>query len=470
MRYDYRLAFKTGVQVVDLDGVVQIIDMSGRCIRLNRPDDARRRLLSGLLTGGQTAGRLCTGADPARLHYLLLTLEHRGFLTYSVSDGGVVARLETCSPKFAFRDQAATDGAFRLSRFSCLRRVGDGAVLEGPLGHARVLVGNAATAAMVALLCAPHTVGALVSTVAGVEVEAAGAFLELLANAGVAQACDGDGRLPEDEHTALPQWEFHDLLFHTRSRAGRHDQPVGGTFRFRDRIAPLPAIKAVMSDRRIALHKPDLDADLDDHGPPFWSVLSHRASVRRSGPCPIQAETLGAFLYRVGQVKDIMPAAPDRGSLYEASHRPYPSGGAMYSIEFYLAIRRVAGIEPGFYHYAALDHALEYLGPLDGARQRLLTEATMSAAMNTPPDVQITLASRFSRVAWKYQAVAYSLVLKEVGAIYQTMYLVATALGLAPCAIGGGNSDMFAEAAGIDYYEETSVGEFMLSGLECTTS
>jgi hypothetical protein len=42
------------------------------------------------------------------------------------------------------------------------------------------------------------------------------------------------------------------------------------------------------------------------------------------------------------------------------------------------------------------------------------------------------------------------------------MYLVATAMGFAPCALGGGNSDVFAEAAGTDYYAESSVGEFVL--------
>jgi hypothetical protein len=42
------------------------------------------------------------------------------------------------------------------------------------------------------------------------------------------------------------------------------------------------------------------------------------------------------------------------------------------------------------------------------------------------------------------------------------MYLVATAMNLAPCAIGGGNSDRFAAAVGTDYYAETSVGEFIL--------
>ena len=58
---------------------------------------------------------------------------------------------------------------------------------------------------------------------------------------------------------------------------------------------------------------------------------------------------------------------------------------------------------------------------------------------------------------------AYAVTLKNAGALYQQMYLVATAMNLAPCGLGGGDSDLFAEAAGLDYYAETSVGEFLLS-------
>jgi hypothetical protein len=42
------------------------------------------------------------------------------------------------------------------------------------------------------------------------------------------------------------------------------------------------------------------------------------------------------------------------------------------------------------------------------------------------------------------------------------MYLAATAMGLAPCAVGAGDSELFAQAAQTDYRVETSVGEFLL--------
>jgi hypothetical protein len=40
--------------------------------------------------------------------------------------------------------------------------------------------------------------------------------------------------------------------------------------------------------------------------------------------------------------------------------------------------------------------------------------------------------------------------------------LVATAMGLAPCALGGGDADRFAAAVGSDYFAESSAGEFIL--------
>ena len=71
-------------------------------------------------------------------------------------------------------------------------------------------------------------------------------------------------------------------------------------------------------------------------------------------------------------------------------------------------------------------------------------------------------AARFPRVAWKYASMAYALTLKHVGVLYQTMYLAATAMDLAPCGVGCGDADLFARAAGTDYYAESSVGEFLL--------
>ena len=63
---------------------------------------------------------------------------------------------------------------------------------------------------------------------------------------------------------------------------------------------------------------------------------------------------------------------------------------------------------------------------------------------------------------WKYSGSAYALILKNAGVLCQSIYLVATARGLAACTLGSGDADLFAEAAGLDYLAESSVCEMLL--------
>ena len=78
------------------------------------------------------------------------------------------------------------------------------------------------------------------------------------------------------------------------------------------------------------------------------------------------------------------------------------------------------------------------------------------------PQVLITIAARFGRVSWKYSSVAYSLILKDVGVLLQTLYLMATDMGLGGCAIGTNNIDLFARMTGIEFHIEGPVGQFAL--------
>src|SRR5262249_36585681 len=143
--------------------------------------------------------------------------------------------------------------------------------------------------------------------------------------------------------------------------------------------------------------------------------------------------------------------------------RPYPAGGGLYELELYPAVKVCTGLEPGLYHYDPSRHWLTRLCGRSADVTSLLQDAAESAAI--PEDnlqVLLILAARFPRVGWKYESIAYALTLKHVGVLFQTMYLAATAMGLAPCALGGGDADLFARAAGTDYGAETSVGEFLL--------
>ena len=116
----------------------------------------------------------------------------------------------------------------------------------------------------------------------------------------------------------------------------------------------------------------------------------------------------------------------------------------------------------GFYHYDADRHALV---PIDVRAPEL--EAQLAAAefaMGAPaaPQILITIAARFGRVSWKYSSVAYSLILKDVGVLLQTLYMMATDMGLGGCAIGTNNIDLFAKMTGLEFHVEGPVGQFAL--------
>lgn len=268
----------------------------------------------------------------------------------------------------------------------------------------------------------------------------------------------------ESEASSLEAWEFHDLLFHSRSRRGRSDAPFGGTYRLAHRPPP-PALKSTAANDVFPLYRPDAER-LERDDPPLALVQERRRSIRKYASPPITARQLGEFLFRVARVKDHWQAeapTPAGAVQMDWTTRPYPAGGALYELEFYVAVRACQGLAGGLYHYDPLEHCLARIDGPAGDVDGLFDEAAASSGIDAATlQVLIVLAARFERIAWKYESIAYSLVLKHVGVVYQTMYLAATAMGLAPCALGSGDSDLFARASGNDYYAETSVGEFLL--------
>jgi SagB-type dehydrogenase family enzyme len=138
------------------------------------------------------------------------------------------------------------------------------------------------------------------------------------------------------------------------------------------------------------------------------------------------------------------------------------SGGGSYELELYLAVDKCEGLARGFYHYDAGAHALVAIEVRANELNSLLMAAEFAMAASAPPQILITIAARFGRVSWKYSSIAYALILKDVGALMQTFYLMATDMGLGGCAIGIANIDLFAKMTRIAFHVEGPVGQFAL--------
>jgi oxazoline/thiazoline dehydrogenase len=463
-------------------GKDQILMQSGPSVVTFRSlSEGTRTALQQLGSGGDYEDRLtkivlrCNGTEElAKFYFYLRHLSCLGLLRKSVHLSGI--RLATLAPistyfKYDFRGIVA-ECKYLVSRFAYTRVEGGETLLESPLAHARIILHDSRAATVVHALARPLLVQHLSEHVSSLPPETISLLMALFLNAQMLTELNEAGKSLEDENSSLRSWEFHDLLFHSRSRIGRHDLPVGGTYRFAGQIDPPPALKQPKSNKMIDLYRPDLEQRKRED-PSFTFVQEKRCSVREYDTHPITVRQLGEFLYRVGRVKHSFEAQTPTASgsgMMEIARRPYPGGGALYELELYLAVRACENLGRGLYHYEPQNHQLEPISASTAHIDGLLSSATTACLIPTENlQVLIVMATRFQRLSWKYASMAYALTLKNVGVLYQTMYLVATAMGLAPCALGCGDSDLFALAAGTNYYDETSVGEFLLGSKRDST-
>ena len=75
----------------------------------------------------------------------------------------------------------------------------------------------------------------------------------------------------------------------------------------------------------------------------------------------------------------------------------------------------------------------------------------------------IAISARFARAAYKFSGTAYSNVLKDVGALQQTLTMVARAMGLQSRVLPVGDADAFQRAVGLDWRVESSIGDMVIS-------
>jgi oxazoline/thiazoline dehydrogenase len=389
---------------------------------------------------------------PFSVREQLLRLWQQGLLIETIrADGQVKAILRASGnmpivPEFVQPEQVLV-----LSEDMCIR-MQDGALLLESLEYGAVIEFRDAHLCQVPiLLSAPIRCAELVQRGNATESVIMCALNWLLRMKAVHTLKESLSRKEE-----INTWQFADRLLHARSRNGRHLGGYGGTYRFSGRIATPPDSKPSRGAPRTPLPKPNLH-EIAAADRPFTSVLEERHSIREHSPEPITVEELSEFLYRSARLK-YRKSAKDE----VFATRPFPSAGGLYELEFYVLVNRCAGLEAGLYHYDGADHALERVSSASQSTHAILMDGVRSCSFTGNPHTLIVLAARFPRVNWKYESIAYSLILKNVGVVYQTMYLVAAAMGLAACALGGGSGVYFGEATGLDYWEESAVGEFVL--------
>ena len=239
-------------------------------------------------------------------------------------------------------------------------------------------------------------------------------------------------------------WQPHDREFHAISREGWCGGGYGGTFPHE--YSPPPAVRGAWPGPGVPLPAPErLDYDLDD-------LLAKRRSRRDPKGCTTAQLATYLDLLRIRRRA--------HNGRYEALHKRVPGAGGMHHLEAYAVVWGCQGLSRGVWHYNAEDGLAykvrgtgpEYMALLDGARS--------SAGVENRPAVLLVLASRIARLQWKYERMAYRAALLDVGVVFGNWSLVTTALDLNGHPLGGGDSELWARATGLDPWAEPSVGEY----------
>lgn len=420
------------------------------------------------------AGHLATGLPLASLagksvvakqvHGLVQRLARHGLLDYRLFSPRDAQDLVIIEPQIADywpqRAKLSSGDTIVLSRFAYLRRRGHEMVLESPRAGALFRICDPAIAATLAALSRPHKISRLRSQGASPNLDLLGLLLdsEMLIKLGANDA-DGGGVTEGDRDLLL--WDFHDLVFHTRSTEGRHVNPVGGAYLHARAVPPLPAVRPRWPGKTIALGK----LAAPEPKSPFAKLLRERHSTRDfDDRHPITLPELAQFLDTTARVLSEWKGEADFDGGLEVSYssRPYPAAGSAYELELYLAVSNCEGLARGLYHYDAGGHALVAIEASANQLQALSMAAEFAMGASALPPILITIAARFGRISWKYSSIAYSLILKDVGCLIQTFYLAAADMDLGGCAIGTSNIDLFAKTTGLEFHVEGAVGQFAL--------
>lgn len=239
--------------------------------------------------------------------------------------------------------------------------------------------------------------------------------IDLLIAGGCLVVAGTPGAARDDEYATTWAWEATAGLYHFSLKNTHYIPPLLAAAVLHERAAIKPPVPLYYSNDgcrdRVELAPPDLSRGV-------LSVLCRRRSERLFRRDPLSLDVLRDCLFAGLGIVGVIDT-PDTGPL---PLKLAPSAGARNPYEAYVYALRVAGLQPGIYHYSGIDNSLGLttLG-YPATPGDLLTGqewANDAAAI-------IFLVAHFERSMWKYEhPTGYRVVLIEAGHIGQNIATV----------------------------------------------
>ncbi len=221
-------------------------------------------------------------------------------------------------------------------------------------------------------------------------------------------------------------------------------------FRYTDQNqeVPVPPIEKPYADGATRIDLP---------GPDDWKRISrtditHAMGSRKSRRAYLdQRLTLEELSYLLWCTQGVK-GKPVHGHAY----RNVPSAGCRHALETYLAVFKVAGIDPGVYRYLPLSHQL-----LFEFKDEMLSEKMIIASLGQPYPGRSAVTFIWSaipyRMEWRYGLAAHKVIALDAGHVCQNLYLACEAIDAGTCAIAAYDQEELDELLGLDGEEEFAI-------------
>lgn len=179
-------------------------------------------------------------------------------------------------------------------------------------------------------------------------------------------------------------------------------------------------------------------------------AVTSRSSNRSFSSKALSISKLAKLVYLGNGVRTVINKGDD--AVHKANA---PSSGGLGSVEIFCCVLNVADLDTGVYHFDKVHHELRLVrhGHFGGwLRSFALLQQELAQA-----SVILILTSAIGRLSEKYGLRAYRLGLLDAGHVSQNVYLAATAMNLACCAISGFVDDEFNELIDVDGLDTCAV-------------
>ena len=175
------------------------------------------------------------------------------------------------------------------------------------------------------------------------------------------------------------------------------------------------------------------------------SAIQNRRSRRSFRDEPLTIDELSFLLWATQGIQQRL----DTGHAL----RTVPSAGCRHSLETYLGIRNVTGIDRGLYRYLPVEHQI-----LLECRDSRLAEKIVGASFGQgyPGEAAVTFlwTAVPYRMEWRYGGAAHKVIALDAGHVCQNLYLACEAIGAGTCAVAAYDQEEMDQVVGVDGTEE----------------